>query len=120
MPGKMLERNDAKTLRWVGLDAIARSPPAALGGWPRLRRSPGQSRRLPAGPLDLVHRLRRARGQHLVTTVGDEDVVLDAHADAAVLRGDRMDHRFRARLLLVLDLLRRARAEPEAALPHLL
>ena len=56
------------------------SMPAAS---PALPRQPWPLR---AGALHLVDRLGRAGGEDLVAAGGDEDVVLDAHADAAELR----------------------------------
>src|SRR5438552_7688829 len=82
--------------------------------------SPGQTWGLGAGALDLVHRLRRARGEGLAPVFGDEDVVLDADADAAVLDGHGVDHRLGAGLLLVLELPGGGHAEARAALPDLL
>src|SRR6187551_1028052 len=81
---------------------------------------PRQARRLGAGALDLLDRLRRARGQDLVPVGGDQDVVLDADADAPILGGHAVLHLLGARFFLVLDLLRGGRAEAVAALPHLL
>ena len=47
--------------------------------------------------MDLVHRLRNPRRQHLRRRRRDEDVVLDAHADAAPLGGHRGVVRARCR-----------------------
>src|SRR2546428_6758858 len=78
-----------------------------------------QTRRLGAGALDFVHRLRGARGEHVTAVRRDQHVVLDADADPAQLRRHEMDDRSDLRLLLVLHLLGGGGAEAEAALPHL-
>src|SRR6516225_7479153 len=80
-------------------------------------RQPG---RLGAGALDLVDRLGCPRGQHVVAVRGDQHVVFDANADAAQLARHDMHDLLGLRLLVVLDLLGSAGAEPEAALPRLL
>src|SRR6185295_18175388 len=87
---------------WVALRLTA----ATLPSMPRASALPRQARRFGAGALDLLDRLRRARGQDLVPVGGDQDVVLDADADAPVLGGHAVLHLLGARLVLVLDLLR--------------
>src|SRR5262245_58770360 len=80
-------------------------------------RQPG---RLGAGALDLVDRLRCARGEDVAPVRGDQHVVLDADPDAAKLARHGVRDLLRLRLLFVLDLLRGGGAEAQTALPRLL
>src|SRR5262245_25580186 len=93
-----------RTARWDAADAMLR---------------PGQAGGLRAGALDLFDGLRRPGGQDFVTGGGDENVILDAHADTEKLARDRVGDLGRLGLLLVLQLLRGGHAEAEAPLPHL-
>src|SRR6266705_4241199 len=79
-----------------------------------------EARCLGARALDFRDGLRRARRQHLAAVGGDEHVVFDAHADAAVALGHRVEDLRGLRLLFFLDLLRGGDAEAVAALPLLL
>src|SRR3990167_1911867 len=90
-----------------------------LVAWRRAPILPRQARRLGAGVLDLLDRPRRARGEHLGAPGRDQDVVLDARADAAELLRDRVHERLGFRLLLLLELPGGGHAEAEAAVPHL-
>src|SRR5215470_1471940 len=62
---------------------VARAVPGGL-----LTARPRQPGALRAGAFDLVHRLRRPRGEDLAAVGGDQDVVLDPHADAEHLARD--------------------------------
>src|SRR4051812_3545545 len=75
-----------------------------------------QTRGFGAGALDFVDRLRRPPGEVLDPGGRDEDVVLDAHADAAELLRDRVLDLAGLRLLLVLEALGRGHAQAQAAL----
>src|SRR4029450_1932335 len=78
-----------------------------------------QAWRLGAGALDLVDRLRCARGEAAATRGRDQHVVLDPDADAAQLTWGPVGDLLGLGLLFVFDLLRGAGAQPEAALPRL-
>src|SRR6266850_1998570 len=71
---------------------------------------------LGAGALDLLDGLGGAGGEILDAGRGDEDIVLDAHADAAELLRDRVRDLLGLGLLLVLELLGGGHAQAQAAL----
>src|SRR5436853_368159 len=99
--------------------------PRALGGLggrigaPHVLRA-RQPRGLRARALDLVDGLGRAGRQDLAAGSGDEDVVLDAHADAAELLRHWVGDLGRLRLLVFFQFLGGGDAQAIAPLPLLL
>src|SRR5262245_24759903 len=90
---------------------VARAVPGGL-----LTARPGQPGTLRAGALDLVHRLRRPRGEDLAAVGGDQDVVLDPHADAEHVARDGVLDLLGAGLLLLFQSLGRSHAQAVAPL----
>src|SRR6266508_436129 len=116
-------RELATTTASLMADPLLGSSPTILlrfgaAGKPRLDLgSARQARGLGAGALDLLDGLGRTGGQVVDPAGGDEDIVLDADADAPELLGDRMGDRRGLGLVLVLELLGRGHAQAQAALP---